>query len=98
MARFDVHRTREGQLVVNCQSELFDHLSVRLVMPLVPRADAPPPAGRLNPAVEYDGETYLAFPQWSASVAVAELGPPLGNLGRDEFRLIGAIDFLLTGV
>ena len=98
MARLDVHETRDQILVVVCQSSLFDHLSVRLVMPLIPADSAPAPASRLNPLIDFEGQSYLAFPQWASGVPLADLGPRLGNLEADELRLIGAVDLLLTGV
>lgn len=98
MARFDLFTTSSGSLVASCQSDLFDHLDVRFVMPLVPVEEAPRAASRLNPKVEVDGEQYLAFPQWSSGMPVRELDRHGGNLEADGYRLLDALDMLISGI
>jgi toxin CcdB len=97
MARFDLFRTSDQTLVVSLQSTLFDHLDVRLVMPLIPADVAPQAAGRLNPVVEIEGRRYLAFPQWSSGMPLGELRPYGGNLEDDGLRLLDALDMLISG-
>ena len=98
MERFDVHEPVDGTLVVVCQSPLLDHLDVRFVMPLVAPQLAPVPAGRLNPRIEVDGETFFAFPQWSSGMPVGSLGPKVGNVDDQGLAILNAFDFLISGI
>src|SRR5215210_1517001 len=99
MAQFDVHRLVEGNgLVINCQSELLDHLNTRLVVPLIPRADAPAPALRLNPIFVIDGDEYVMATQFASAVRHRELGDAIASLGAQGFEITGAVDVLLSGV
>ena len=98
MARFDVHETREGALVVLCQSALLDHLDVRFAMPLIEPRMAPAAANRLNPTVQIDGQIFLAFPQWSSGMPLGSLGRKVGNVEDQSFAILGAFDFLMSGI
>ena len=97
MARFDVHEIEEGTLVVVCQAELFDHLDVRFVVPLIPIESAPDAAGRLNPVIEIDGRRYLAFPQWSGGMPTRTLGQKTANIDSQGLAILNAFDMLISG-
>ena len=98
MTQFNVYRTTDGALLLDCQSEAFDYLSMRLVAPLLPIARAPDLQPRLNPTFEIDGERYAMMTQFAAAVSGALLRSKMGNLAASRLSIIGAFDMLLTGV
>lgn len=97
MAQFDVHRLGDG-LVIDCQADLLSHIASRLVVPLVPRSDAPPPVHRLNPIFEVDGDEYVMVTESAASVRTQQLGPVVARFASRSFEITGAFDVLLSGV
>ena len=40
--------------MIDCQSDLLEHLNTRFVVPLIAQEDAPKPAQRLNPLLTVD--------------------------------------------
>lgn len=99
MARFDVYALkRGGALVVDCQADLLEGLTTRVVVPLIAEADAPKPARNLNPVLVVEGERYVLMAQFLSAVEVRELGPKVGSLEGEGDTVLGALDFLLTGV
>jgi toxin CcdB len=97
VAQFDVHRLANG-LVVDCQSALLDRIESRFVVPLVPIANAPNIAQRLNPTFKIQGEDYVMMTQAAAAVRRRELGPVLTSLADRSFEITGALDVLISGV
>lgn len=99
MARFDVYALkRGGALVLDCQADLLSGLNTRVVAPLVALAKAPPPARHLNPVFEVRGERFVLMTQLLSAVEVRELGACVGSLGDQGEAVLGALDFLMTGV
>lgn len=99
MARFDVYAMkRSGALVVDCQADLLAGLKTRVVAPLVAQDQAPPPARHLNPVFEMRGERFVLMAQLLSAVEVRELGDYVGSLGDQGEAVLGALDFLITGV
>lgn len=98
MPRFDLHRAREGGgYPLNVQRDLHDQLSTRVVVPLLPVAQAPPPSRDLNPQFDIEGEPHILFPQYLAAVPRRELGRAVGNLETQRDAVTKALDLLLTG-
>ncbi len=98
MARFDLHRRRdEPGYLLNVQSHLHDHLSTRIVVPLIPADAAPLPTRDLNPAFDVEGDRHILFPQYMAAVPRRELGRAIGNLGHEHDTITRALDILFTG-
>jgi toxin CcdB len=97
MTQFDVHRLGNG-FVLDCQSDLLRHIASRLVVPLVPRSDAPTPAPRLNPIFEIDGVQYVMVTESAGAVRTQQLGPVVGSLADRSFEITGALDVLISGV
>lgn len=98
MTRFSVHRiTRSSGLVVDCQSDLLDDLSTRVVVPLL-HVNAVTPASRLNPVFTVDGECYALQTPLMFAVPVERLSPPLASLAESGFEILAAIDMLWSGV
>ncbi len=98
MARFDVWQGREaGLLLLECQSDLLRNLATRLVVPLLPLAEAPVPARRLNPVFMVDGAEWVMVTQFAAAVPVQDLREKLMSLQDQDRVVIDALDTLLTG-
>jgi toxin CcdB len=99
MAQFDVHQlaNRPG-LVLDCQSDLLEHIDSRFVVPLLARKHAPPPAARLNPMFEIEGAEHVMLTQSAAAIRRRELGPKVASLADRDREIMNALDFLLTGV
>lgn len=99
MAQFDVHRlANRTALVLDCQTELLDHIDSRFVVPLVPAAEAPTPAQQLNPSFRIGGVDYVMLTQSAAAVTRRELGEVVASLAPHRHKITNALDFLLTGV
>ena len=97
MAQFDVHRLGDG-LVLDCQSDLLNHIASRLVAPLVPITDAPKPVRRLNPVFLIEGEEHVMITEASGAVRTHQLGPVVASLADHSFEITDALDVLISGV
>jgi toxin CcdB len=104
MARFDVHRNANRATVedfpylLDVQADLFADLKSRLVVPLIPQAAIAKPMTRLNPAFTVQGRKVVMATTDLAGVPVSALGDKVASLLGESAVIIGAIDFLLTGV
>lgn len=98
MARFDIMETRDGTLLLDCQSDLLGNLGTRFAVPLVPVQDAPQPTiARLNPYFRVTERDVVMLTQYSGAVPVGECGSKVGSLIDEADRIMSAIDMLLTG-
>ncbi len=64
MARFDVH-AMTGQrsfFLLDVQADLLDRLDTRVVVPLFPEKEAPPPIATLNPVFDIQGQRHVMSP------------------------------------
>jgi toxin CcdB len=102
MAQFDVHRNSGKNhdsipYVVVVQSTLFDDYKRRVVVPLV-RASAVGKITnpRFNPTFKIGNSSVVLHPLETVSVAIENLGKPVGSLAKEADRIIGAMDELLT--
>lgn len=98
MARFDLYRIRTGgQLVVNLQSDLIDHIDTRLVAPLMPLGTVTMKVGRLNPLIRNELGEFVLMTHLATAVKLRELDQlPAGHI-VDEDVVSAAIDMLLFG-
>jgi toxin CcdB len=97
VAQFDVHRLGRG-LVIDCQSDLLADLNTRVVVPLIPRDQAPVAAHRLNPLFSIDGADHVMDTQFASSVERHQLGVVVASLAGHSFEIIDAFDVLISGV
>lgn len=97
MPQFDVYRAKGEMLLVDCQSDLLDHLDTRFVVPLILAEATPAPMPRLTPIFEINGRDYIMATQFAASYAKRELGRPVFNLDPERDRILAAIDMLTSG-
>jgi toxin CcdB len=91
-------RSRTGY-VVDVQSRLLDDLATRVVIPLIPRHEAP--AIRLktvNPLFHIEGREYVLMTQNMATVLTNRMDDPVGTLASQRDHLVRAIDALLGGI
>jgi toxin CcdB len=99
LAQFDVHRLAGGSgLVVDCQSNLLNHLDSRFVVPLVPKANAPKPGRRFNPVFAVEGIDHVLLTQFSGAVDRRQLGKAIASLADHSFEITDALDVLISGV
>ncbi len=97
MAQFELYRLKDGQLVVDLQTDLIGIEVSRIVAPLRE-------AGRyaafpgLTPSVEIEGTTWIVRVQELAAVPGAELRDPVGSLVDHRDDLKRALDILIDGV
>ena len=97
MARFDLHRRTDGQYLLDCQADLLNYLSTRLVVPLSPESRVKRAAERLNPIFEVEGRTLVMMTQLATAVPVRELGARIGSLADRDTDIGNALDMLLVG-
>lgn len=97
MAQFDVYRLPDGVRVVDVQSPLAAVHPTRLVVPLIAPDHDAASITRLNPAIDFEGSTWLLGPQFMTTVDAALLKSPIGSLAEEEWTIKASIDFLLNG-
>lgn len=104
MAQFDVHKNKNPRtrsafpFLVDVQSDLLEPLGTRVVVPLTKAAGlAKTPVSHLTPPVLFDGETYVLITPQLAGIARVELGARVGTLAHEREKVLGAIDFFVTG-
>ena len=99
MARFSVHPLVAKKGLVLCvQSDLLDNLSSRMVIPLVPVAEAHKPFQKLNPVFDIDGEKFVLYTEQLTAVDRNKLKPATASLEDHHHEIVQAIDFLLEGI
>jgi toxin CcdB len=97
MARFDVHEAGSGRgFLLICQADALDHLSTRVVVPLM-HAGNLPQVGRLNPLFEVDGKPVVMSTHLIFSIPKSRLGKKIGSLANDHDVIVNALDLLITG-
>lgn len=98
MARFDVYRNKDGNgYLLDVQSNLLSDLNTRVVVPLIPKAEAPRPAERLNPAFEIAKTEVIMATQFMAAVPKPELGLAISNFAEQQNEISAALDMLFLG-
>jgi toxin CcdB len=101
MPQFDIYKLPRDFLpfthAVNVQSDLVTGLPTRACLPLAPSAKVHPPATRLNPTIQFDGETMFVMTQHIEALPVEMLKRPVGSVGVERFALTSALDFLFQG-
>ena len=100
MAYLDVHKNPGlgGGYLVDIQAPLLAYLKTRVVIPLLPRDEAPLPARGLNPIFELGGLDYVLTTQFISAVTTKELGSPTASLLPYRDEIIRAVDIILAGI
>jgi toxin CcdB len=97
MARFDVYRTENGALLLDCQTDFLSSIETRLVAPLVPADRHKSNLPRLNPIFEVAGQRVMMVTTLLVGIPKAELGVRVGSLAEQQDTIMNAIDMLLSG-
>lgn len=98
MARFNVYVNPEGiGYLLDVQADLLDGLNTRIVVPLLPRAEAPLPAKRLNLIFVVDGRELVMVTQFLSAVPRSILTVSVMSLEEHRTNIIDALDMLLQG-
>ncbi len=84
-------------LVVILQHDLLDHLTTRVVAPLLP-LDETYEVDRVVPVVEVEGIRYVVAMHLVATISVRNLATMVGKLDAHEHALKSAIDMVFFGV
>jgi toxin CcdB len=98
MARFDVYRNPDGNgYLLDVQADLLSHLNTRIIVPLLPPADAPKPAKGLNPEFMIGDHRVVMATQFLSAMPTSVLKEPVATLDQHHTRIVDAIDLLLQG-
>lgn len=104
MAQFEVYlnpsaRSREAiPYLVDIQSDYLAGLATRIVIPLTRHHSVRNTSlESLTPVIEYQDESLLLFTPSIASVPADLLKNPIGSVRHLRARIIGALDFAVTG-
>ncbi len=98
MARFNVYRNPEGRgFLLDVQADVMSHIDTRIVIPLLPLADAPKPANTLNPLFLFDGEQYSMVTPFMAAYPAKALKNPICSVAERRDEIAAGIDLLLQG-
>lgn len=98
MARFEVYANPDGTgYVLDVQADVLNELNTRIVVPLLPLAQAPVPAQRLNPVFEIGDEPHVMVTQFMAAVPRSLLRSPVTSLSGQDNEIMAALDMLLVG-
>ena len=104
MARFDVranlHRASRERVpyLIELQADLLAGLGTRLVAPLVPASRFGPPATRLNPMFRIGSRKFIMDTALIAGIPAAQLGDCVTSLREHSADVLGALDFLISGI
>lgn len=98
MSRFDVCRNESGSgYLLDVQSDLLSGLNTRMVVPLLPKSEAPLPAERLNPEFEIEDTKVIMATQYMAAVPGSELKLAICNVAGQQHEISTALDMLFLG-
>jgi toxin CcdB len=102
VAQFDVYRNPADAdhslpYVLDVQSDLLEHLNVRVVVPLVHADMVDPPLSGLNPRFVLEDRNVVMATTMIGGLPARSLCDPVANLGDHRLEIIGAIDMLITG-
>jgi len=104
MARFDVRanlnratRSRVPYLL-EVQADMLSALATCLVAPLVPAAKFGPSATRLNPGFRIGKRNFVMDTALIAGVPRKLLGERVVSLADRSVDIVGAVDFLVSGI
>jgi toxin CcdB len=104
MARFEVRtnlsrasRARVPYLL-ELQADMLSALGTRLVAPLVPAAEFGLAATRLNPGFRIGNRNLVMDTALIAGVPRKLLGERVASLAERSVDILGAVDFLVSGI
>lgn len=104
MARFEVranlNRATRARVpyLLELQADMLAALDTCLVAPLVPAAEFGPAATRLNPGFRIGNRDLVMDTALMAGVSRKLLGEKVASLRDRSAEILGAVDFLVSGV
>ena len=105
MTQFTVYQNKNPQskkhipLLLDIQSNLLEELNTTVIVPLCKLDQSKNKVlTQLTPVFNIDGAQYLMLAPQLAGIARKQLGKAIGNIASSRAEIIGAIDFLLSGV
>ena len=104
MARFEVranlNRATRARVpyLLELQADMLSALDTCLVAPLVPAAEFGPAATRLNPGFRIGNRNLVMDTALVAGVPRKLLGEKIISLADRSFDILGAVDFLISGI
>lgn len=105
MAQFSVHKNKNPNTraaypyLVDVQSDLLRDLRTRVVVPLVRvTAVGKKPIKNLTPVLNIDGQKFAMLVPQLAGISLGDLGPEVASVAQHRNDIIGALDFLITGI
>lgn len=97
MSKFDVYRTSDGTMLLDCQSDVLTHLNTRFVVPLASPDDAVMVDRQLTPILDIAGHEMLMLTHFAAAVPVTTLGKLFASAADHDFTVSNALDMLISG-
>ena len=98
MAHLRVYKNAEGEgYLLDVQADLLNHLTTRVVVPLLPLDRAPTPAKTLNPVFHIDGTACAMVTQFMAAVPTTILKSVVLSLESQRLEVTTALDLLFHG-
>ncbi|PBS11576.1 plasmid maintenance protein CcdB [Lysobacteraceae bacterium NML93-0792] len=97
-ANADPASRRDVPCWLNVQSDLIDNVESRVVVPLIPAAQAGPLLTRLMPELPVAGKPMVMDTAQITSVPMQMLGRQVADLAGERLRIIEALDFLTHGI
>lgn len=98
MARFDVYKNPNGSgYLLTVQADMLESLNSRMVVPLMPLAEAPRLAQRLNPRFRIGDDDVVMVTQFMAAVPTSLLKTVVAALGACHAEIVDATDMLMQG-
>ena len=101
MSRFDVYKMKAGAtvpLVVDVQADLLEGLRTRVVIPLLPLAEAEnETTAWLKPILDIAGEPHVLMTTDLGAVPTAALGEWTASVEPQRQVIVDALDFLVQG-
>lgn len=73
-------------------------LATRVVIPLMPAAEAGKPLQHLNPVLKLGRRKFLLATSELAGIPLSALGDRAGSMADQQAEIIAAPDFLITGI
>ncbi|MEL6663257.1 MAG: CcdB family protein [Pseudomonadota bacterium] len=99
MANYPVHQLIgdvEFDLVVVIQSDFYDFIDTRVVIPIRPQSSSHLDE-LINPTLEFDGRAHVLLAERTGTIPTTALGSRRGDLKRYSVEISRALDRLMTG-
>lgn len=98
MARFGLYpNPNDDGYLLDVQTDLLGDLNTRIVVPMMPVANAPKPAKRLNPVIDINGQAHVMVTQFMAAVPASMLKTAIVNLDETAEDMTNALDMVFFG-